>query len=139
MGANAELGWTDQERKNVDLVREFVTAMGKMPAAERYRRYFADDGLARWESKPQNEVQWGKTQFIVGLDALVAGSKRYADAKVNYVTELHDIYAAGPLVVVRRTDIRLMDDGTTRPAPAVGVFMVKNGKIAEWQDYFDEE
>ena len=132
-------GWSEQEKRNVEVVRDFVSCMGKVPAEERYRRYFAPDALARWESKPENEVQWDKTRFIVGVEALVAGSKRYAAAKVNYVTEIHDIFAAGPLVVARRTDIRLMDDGSTRPAPAVGVFIVKDGKIAEWQDYFDED
>lgn len=136
--AAREAGWSEQEKQNVEVVRGFVTSMGKLPAEERYRRHFAPDALARWESKPHNEVQWGRTQFIEGVEALVAGSKRYEDAKVNYVTELHDLYAAGSLVVAKRTDIRLMDDGSRRPVPAVGVFIVRNGKIAEWQDYFAE-
>lgn len=130
--------WTAEEARNAEVVRDFTESMGKRSAADRYSAHFAKDALARWESPPWSPVQWPKDKFIQGVDTLISGSKRYEDAKVNYVTEIHDIWAGGPMVVAKRTDTRIMDDGSKRPCPAIGMFLLRDGKIVEWQDFLGE-
>lgn len=130
--------WTEEERRNVRVVRAFAEAMGKMPAEERYRTFIAPNGIARAEADPNTEVQLDRIQYHFGVDAMVAMAKRYADSKVLYETEVHEVYASGPMVVVKRTDARIDDVDPGKAYDALGVFILREGMIVEWNDYYGD-
>lgn len=123
------------ETLNVEVVRAFMAAAGKLDPDERYGRYCAPQSRIRWESAADSPVQWDPSKTIVGPEAAAAGSKKYVQAGLIYEPIIHEIYASGPVVVTRRTDVRKIPGQADYCASAVGVFVVKNGKIEEWTDY----
>jgi len=62
--------------------------------------------------------------------------EEYANRGFKYDVEVHSVYTCGPLVILHRTDIRKVEGQPDKPVPAVGVFVVKNGKIVGWSDYY---
>lgn len=50
--------------------------------------------------------------------------------------EIHHIIGEGDLVMTERTD-RVEMDGKWITLRAMGVFEIRDGKIAAWRDYFD--
>jgi limonene-1,2-epoxide hydrolase len=50
---------------------------------------------------------------------------------------IHRQISQGALVMNERTDVLRKQDGGEVPLPVMGVFEVRDGKIAAWRDYFD--
>ena len=125
----------EREQANVAIVRGFIETMGKLDPEIRYHRYMADNCRIRWESASDSQVQWEESKVIVGPAAAAAGARKYVDLDLIYEPKIEDIYATGPVVVARRTDTLIKPGAPERKATAIGVFIVKDGKIAEWVDY----
>lgn len=53
-----------------------------------------------------------------------------------YRFEIRHIAGAGDVVLTERTDV-VGAGGRAMPVPLMGVFEVRDGKIAHWRDYFD--
>ena len=53
--------------------------------------------------------------------------------KVAIKFEVHESWARGPMVINERTDY--FDSPRLKRWHGVGVFLVKDGKIVEWQDF----
>ena len=51
--------------------------------------------------------------------------------------QIHRQVSHGQLVMNERTDVLRKKDGGEVPLPVMGVFEVRDGKIAAWRDYFD--
>jgi len=76
--------------------------------------------------KPIEGIAGIRAIFQAFLDA-------FAEAKLDVVT-----LAAEPgLVLAERVDYFTMNDGTRVVLPVTGVFVVKDGKITRFSDYFD--
>lgn len=88
---------------------------------------FADDAV-------YHNVPVAPIEGIAGIRAIFqAFLDAFAEAKLDIVT-----LAAEPgLVLAERVDYFTMNDGTKVVLPVNGVFVVKNGKITRFSDYFD--
>lgn len=110
---------------NEKVVREFIAAWSNLDTDELVA-YFTDDGV--YHNMP--------TEPVVGHDDLrnfITGFS--ADwEKTDWV--ILNLLAAGDTVMVERVD-RTVAGGKTVELPCVGVFEMKDGKIAIWRDYFD--
>lgn len=51
--------------------------------------------------------------------------------------QIHRQVSQGGVVMNERTDVLRKKDGGEVPLPVMGVFEVRDGKIAAWRDYFD--
>ena len=72
---------------------------------------------------------------IVGREAIDAVVRRFlAGGNVRFDT-LHQT-AGGDIVMNERVDT-IERDGSTVALPVMGVFELRDGKIAAWRDYFD--
>jgi len=77
---------------------------------------------------------------ILGLEAV----KRYVDAYVDRFGRLlsvdwdvKSIAVNGNMVFIERVSRLSWENGHRTACPIVGVFEVRDGKIAAWRDYFD--
>lgn len=125
----------ERETANVAVVRAFIESMGKLDPEIRYHRFMADNCRIRWESASDSPVQWDDSKTIVGPAAAAAGARKYIDLDLIYEPAIEEIYAAGPVVVAKRTDTLIKPGAPERKAAVVAVFTVRDGKIAEWVDY----
>ena len=123
-------------------------AKAEMSAAEKANIKVVDDFLAIW-AKPDTDVAKALTFFtddcvvrmsehkpaLTGKTALGQG---FADLLKTgrYGIKSLSTFARGPVVANDRVDWKI-EDGGKRGAefPIAGVFVVRNGKIAEWSDY----
>jgi limonene-1,2-epoxide hydrolase len=78
---------------------------------------------------------------IHGLDAV----KRYVDAYLERFGRLISVdwdvkrtAVNGPVVFIERISRLSWENGHRTACPIVGVFEVRDGKIASWRDYFDK-
>lgn len=79
---------------------------------------------------------------IVGLDAV----RRYVDAYVerngkllSCVWDVKASATSGNTVFLERISRLSWENGRRTACPIVGVFEVRDGKIAAWRDYFDKD
>ncbi len=88
---------------------------------------FADDAV--YHNVPVEPIEG-----IAGIRAIFqAFLDAFAEAKLDIVT-----LAAEPgLVLAERVDYFTMNDGSKVVLPVNGVFVVKNGEITRFSDYFD--
>jgi limonene-1,2-epoxide hydrolase len=107
------------------LVTEFCEAWSRMDAGE-LASYFTDDGV--YHNIPMEPAVGREAvhQFLVGMGTMIS-SIRF---------EIHRQIAQGDVVMNERTDHITMG-GTDIVLPVVGVFEIRDGKIAAWRDYFD--
>ena len=75
---------------------------------------------------------------VTETQAPVVGRQAVADKIQSFLEnvtefEVHESWARGPMVINERTDY--FSGGRLKFWRGVGVFMVKDGKIAEWCDY----
>jgi len=54
----------------------------------------------------------------------------------SYGYVMKDIAANGDSVLTERLDLSKGPDGTVHAVPVMGTFIVRNGKIARWTDYW---
>jgi limonene-1,2-epoxide hydrolase len=67
----------------------------------------------------------------VGREAVA--EKVSGGVKVATKFEVHESWARGPMVINERTDY--FDSPRLKRWHGVGVFLIKDGKIVEWQDF----
>jgi limonene-1,2-epoxide hydrolase len=112
---------TEGEKANVKLVEDFCAAWSSKDA-EKVMAFFSDNPSYR-----QTEQQ----APAVGRQAVA--EKIAGGVKVATRFEVHESWARGPMVINERTDY--FDSPRLKRWHGVGVFLVKDGKIVEWQDF----
>ena len=109
-----------------ELVTEFCKRWAS-PEPDELARYFTEDAV--YHNIPMEPVQGRAAirEFIAGLLAAFDG--------IDF-----DVYrqvSDGTLVMNERTDVMRRKGGGTIPLPVMGVFEVRDDRIAAWRDYFD--
>jgi len=112
---------SDGEKANVKLVEDFCAAWSSKDA-DKVMAFFSDNPSYR-----QTELQ----APAVGRQAVA--EKVAGGVKVATKFEVHESWARGPMVINERTDY--FDSPRLKRWHGVGVFLVKDGKIVEWQDF----
>jgi len=119
---------------NIDTVRNFFRAWGRSTDDLRnaVNTYLAPDAV--WENIGMSTTT-GPAETIAFLEKYLSGAKL-----ATFDAEILHIAGAGDVVFVERVDRAVRPDGTVRSSHGVrvlGVFELKDGKIAAWRDYFD--
>lgn len=78
-----------------------------------------------------HNVPW---EPVRGRDAVMSNLAGFAVEQSDWIN--HHIVAEGDIVMTERTD-RLQMNGVWKTLRVMGVFVLRNGAIAEWRDYFD--
>src|ERR1700722_17896730 len=111
----------------VDVVRKFCDLMEKRDA-EALRPLIADDAVYQNVGMPASN----------GVDAIVenmaAQFSMFPDA---YAFEIVNMASDGAVVLTERLDYIQAPDGSKPAVPVMGTFVVRDGKISRWTDYFD--
>src|SRR6201991_1241900 len=109
-----------------ELVTEFCK-LWSSPNPEELAGYFTEDAV--YHNIPMDPVQGREAiaQFIAGFVAAFDG--------IDF--NVHRQVSDGTVVMNERTDVMRRKDGGEVPLPVMGVFEVRDGKIAAWRDYFD--
>jgi len=124
-----EAGATPTEKANIEVVKHFISGWTKKSydASKEMATYLSSPCLVRpVEDKPA--LTTPAQAATVFIDFMKDGSR------VGRV-DFHRIFATGPLVVTRRTDVVLVPNKPDAIYEIAGVFLVKDGKIREWIDY----
>lgn len=109
----------------IDVVRDFCAAW-EARDQQRILDAFTDDGV--YHNMPL-EPAVGKTAIAALLGVILAPA-----SEVKF--EIKHIVASGDVVLTERID-RFVMGGKTVELPVMGAFVVRDGKIAAWRDYFD--
>ena len=111
--------------KNVGIIRRFIDACVRADVDE-FAQYFTDDAV--WWNSPWEPVQ--------GREAIRETLRRGAQSMTALPWDVRHIVADGDVVLTERVDHFLV--GETRVSvPCMGVFELRDGKIAAWRDYWD--
>lgn len=108
------------------LVREFCEAWSKRDA-DLLTGYFTDDGVYHNMPLPPLEGHDAIRGFLTGFLAGVTS----ADFRIL------NLAASGDVVMTERVDVFELNDGREAAFPVMGIFEIRDGKIAAWRDYFD--
>lgn len=114
---------TDNETIVTNFVKEFDAPT---PDPEKVAGYFTDDAV--YHNIPMDPIHGRE-----GIQKAVAGWK--AMMLCNGWEIVHQV-ATGNVVMNERID-RFKVNGKDVALPVVGVFELRDGKIAAWRDYFD--
>jgi limonene-1,2-epoxide hydrolase len=112
---------------NTTLVRDFCDQMAKRDA-EAVRPYFTPDATYQNTGLPAS----------VGVQAIVenlAGQMTMFPDSYEY--RVINLAGHGNVVLTERLDMIRGPDGTLHAVPVMGTFVVTDGKISRWTDYFD--
>ena len=112
---------TDNER----IVRDFIAAWERLDAAE-LAAYFTADGC--YYNIPVQPVR--------GRDNVEKFIREFTATWTETRWEIVSIGAVGERVYAERMD-RTKTTGGDVDLPCLGVFEMRDGRIAEWRDYFD--
>jgi limonene-1,2-epoxide hydrolase len=110
---------------NVMLVRRFLEACARADPDE-FASYFTDDAV--WCNAPWPPVE--------GREAIRETLRRGAQQMQALPWEVRHIVADGDLVLTERVDHFAVGDSRIR-VPCMGIFEIRDGKIAAWRDYWD--
>lgn len=110
---------------NEQTIREFIAAWSNLDVEELVG-YFTMDGI--YHNMPIDPVQ--------GADNLRGFIKAFLTGWEKTDWEILNIVAQGDIVMAERVD-RTVVGGKTVNLPCLGVFEMRDGKIAVWRDYFD--
>ena len=114
-------GMTAAEKANVDVVNAFCAAWPSHDLAK-IMAFFADNCAYRvTETREPAKGREAVTETIRG----------FLDRVIEF--KVMDAFARGPMVFNERTD--RFNGGPLKSWHGVGVFFLKDGKIAEWYDY----
>jgi limonene-1,2-epoxide hydrolase len=108
------------------LVREFCDAWSKRDP-DLLTEYFTDDGV--YHNMPLQPLE-GHEAIRAFLTGFLAGATS-ADFRIL------NLVASGDVVMTERVDVFGMADGREGAFPVMGIFEIRDGKIAAWRDYFD--
>jgi limonene-1,2-epoxide hydrolase len=112
---------------NARLVREFCGLMVKRDA-EALRPYFAVDAV----------YQNTGMAASVGVDAIIENlAGQIAMFPDSYEYQVLNLVADGEVVLTERLDMIQSADGSVHGVPVMGTFVITDGKISRWTDYFD--
>ena len=108
---------------NKQVVEDFIAAWNRVdwPAV----------GSLMTEDVAYQNIPWDP---VVGRDQVMSNLAGFNVEESDWIT--HNIVAEGNVVMTERTD-RVRMNGTWKTLRAMGVFVLRDGKIAEWRDYFD--
>jgi limonene-1,2-epoxide hydrolase len=96
--------------------------------AEELRPYMSDDAV----------YQNTGMAATVGVDAIVANlAAQFGMFPDSYEYRLKNLAADGNVVMTERLDMIKGPDGTLHGVPVMGTFVVRDGKISRWTDYWD--
>ena len=113
--------------ENIALIRRFIEACARADVNE-FAGYFTEDAI--WWNAP-----W---QPRVGREAICETFRRGVERMTALPWEVRHIAADGDVVLTERVD-RFVVDGTCIEVPCMGIFELRDGKIAGWRDYWDLE
>lgn len=110
---------------NAAIIRDFCAAWSRLDVDE-IVDYFTEDGV--YHNMPAQPVagREGLKQFIGGF---VANWDKTEWKVLNLLAE-------GDIVMAERLDCTIAG-GKPVDLPCFGIFHMRDGKIAEWRDYFD--
>lgn len=97
------------------------------PDPEEIAGWFTEDAVYHNMPMPPAEGREAIRDFIAGFTGMLDG----IDFRV------HRQICHGDVVMNERTDVMRRKDGGEVSLPVMGVFEVRDGKIAVWRDYFD--
>ncbi len=110
-----------------EVVQQFCELMVKRDA-ETLRPLVADDAV----------YQNTGMEASVGVDAIIANlAAEFGMFPDSYEYRLQHIVAEGDVVMTERLDMIKGPDGTLHGVPVMGTFVVTDGKISRWTDYWD--
>ena len=112
------------EEANLKLVNEFCAAWEAMDM-DKLASYFDDKVTFRMIEGMQR---------IEGKAALIEGTKQFLSTRKKARFEVLRSAAMGNTVINERIDYFTREDGEDA-FHITGFFLIKNGKIVEWQDY----
>ena len=107
------------------LIRRFLEACVRADPDE-FASYFTED--ARWWNAPWKPVK--------GREAIRETLRRGSEGMKALPWEIRHIVADGDIVMVENVDNFLVGD-TRISVPCMGIFELRDGKIAAWRDYWD--
>ena len=111
----------------IEVVASFCDAMGKRDP-EALRPYLA----------PRRRVPEHGDAREEGVDDVVADlAGQFSMFPDTYEYETKNIAANGEVVLTERVDMINGFDGRLHGVPVMGTFVVEDGLIARWTDYFD--
>ena len=109
------------------IVQEFCDLMAKRDA-EALRPYVADDAV----------YQNTGMEASVGIEAILANlASQFGMFPDSYEYRMQHLAANGDVVMTERLDVIKGPDGTLHGVPVMGAFVVRDGKIIRWTDYWD--
>lgn len=111
---------------NADVIRQFVAAWARLDVDELVS-YLTEDVL--YHNMPIAPVQ-GREVVRKFLGQFMAN---WAETEWDLI----NLAVAGDIVFTERVDRTLTKDGKQIDLPCCGVFVMENGKIKVWRDYFD--
>jgi limonene-1,2-epoxide hydrolase len=111
--------------ENIALIRRFLEVCARADADE-FASYFTDDAV--WWNAPWEPVR--------GREAIRETLRRGAAQMTALPWEIVHIAAAGDAVLTERVDNFVVGNARVR-VPCMGVFELRDGKIAAWRDYWD--
>lgn len=110
---------------HIAFIRRFIEACSRADVEE-FTSYFTEDAV--WWNAPWNAIH--------GRAAIGATLERGAAQMKALPWEIRHIAASGPIVLTERVDHFLV--GETRvTVPCMGIFELRDGRIAAWRDYWD--
>ena len=113
------------ESDNIDLVRRFCAAWATLDIPK-IMDFFTDDAV--YHNMPIQPIQ-GKDAIKSVIEQVVAPFER-TDWEITHIV------ASGDVVLTERVD-RFSSPERTVELPVMGIFEIREGKIAAWRDYFD--
>ena len=112
------------EHDNGAIVAAFCAAWGRGDT-DAIVAAFTDDAV--YHNIPMRPVE--------GRDAIAATIRQFLDGATISFETLHQV-VDGDVVMNERIDT-IAQDGREVALPVMGVFELRDGKIAKWRDYFD--
>ena len=113
------------ESENINLIQRFCAAWASADIPK-IVDFFTDDAV--YHNMPIQPVQ--------GKDAIKGLIEQFMAPFERAKFEITHIVADGDVVLTERVD-RFFGSGKTVELPLMGIFEIKDGKIAAWRDYFD--
>ena len=111
----------------IQVVRNFCDAMSKRDP-EVLRKYLADDVLYQNTGMPAKK----------GVDEVLSDlAGQFAMFPETYEYRMENIAGTGEVVLTERVDMINGFDGSPHGVPVMGTFVVRDGRITRWTDYFD--
>jgi len=123
---------TDAEKANVKIVRDMVAtwdivAASAPPDLAKLRAYFSEDCAFRLRPTDSTATR--------GFEMVAAAIQRGTANGQKVRHELLDNFAKGPVVVMEKLN-QFITPEKTRTSHVVAVYLMKDGKIVEWTEYF---